>query len=81
MACSSRFGYQTTAPRSRGSNARSQNCYFFLKSVDLTKLLITVGIGASGLLAVNDNLAVAEDAKILIGVGKTLDPRRDGSPI
>ncbi len=39
--------------------------------MDLTKLLITVGIGASGLLAVNDNLAVAEDAKILISVGKT----------
>jgi hypothetical protein len=52
-------------------DARSQNCYFFLKGVDLTKRLITVAIGASGLLAAQDDLAVAEDAKILITVGKS----------
>ena len=52
-------------------DARSQNSYFFLKGVDLTKRLITVGIGASGLLGTRDDLAVGEDAKILIISGKS----------
>jgi RNA polymerase sigma factor (sigma-70 family) len=51
-------------------DARSHNAYFFLKSVDLTNRLISVGIGASGMMAAQDDLAVAEDAKILIRVGK-----------
>jgi hypothetical protein len=52
-------------------DARSQNSYFYLKGVDLTKRLITVGIGASGLLGTREDLAVAEDAKILIALGKS----------
>jgi RNA polymerase sigma factor (sigma-70 family) len=51
-------------------DAKSQNAYFFLKSVDLTNRLISVGIGASGLMAAQDDLAVAEDAKILISTAK-----------
>jgi hypothetical protein len=51
-------------------DARSHNAYFFLKSVDLTNRLISVGIGASGMLAAQDDLPVAEDAKIRISTGK-----------
>jgi RNA polymerase sigma factor (sigma-70 family) len=71
-----RYGLQMTLRLSADGSAitridaRSQNAYFFLKGVDVTRRIITVGIGASGLLAGQDDLLVARDAKILIEAGK-----------
>jgi len=72
-----RYGLQLTLRLSNDGtaitriDARSQNSYFFLKGVDFNNRIITLGIGASGLLAGQDDLPVAEDAKILIRIGKS----------
>jgi hypothetical protein len=47
-------------------DARSDNCYFYLKSVDTNRNVISIGIGASGLLSKQTELPVAEDAKVLM---------------
>ena len=46
--------------------AQSNNAYFFLKAVDQTKRTISVAIGTTGLLTVED-LSLTKDTNIQIG--------------
>jgi RNA polymerase sigma factor (sigma-70 family) len=58
--------------------ARSRNAYFILKAVDPMKRTISVAIGTTGLLTVED-LSLAKDSKVLIGTreGRLSDLKAD----
>ena len=72
-----RYGLQLTIRLSKDASvitridAKSENAYFFLRGVDITKRVITVGIGASDMLAGKFELPVAKDTTILIGTAKS----------